>query len=212
MAWKRLGFESPKVHTDFDTKYPERNVLTNNHLHGILGAMENETPVVNNSSSKILPIAIVVVIVVVIIVGAFLFTSKKGEEQQESAAGEAMEHQTIATPTEAVTGSSSTESAATTNYKDGTYKAEGDYVSPGGAESMDVTLTLKDGVVTDANVVANATRPTSKQMQASFIGGYKEQVVGKKLNEINLTKVAMSSLAPKGFNDAVEKIKTEAKI
>jgi hypothetical protein len=84
------------------------------------------------------------------------------------------------------------------------------YTSPGGAESIDVTLTLKDGVVEEAEVVSNATRPISKQMQTSFIGGYKELVVGKKLDEINLTKVSASSLTPKGFNDAVEKIKAQA--
>lgn len=96
-------------------------------------------------------------------------------------------------------------------YKNGTYKAEGNYVSPGGPESIDVSVTLTDGVITDATVVSNAERPMSKQMQGQFIGGYKAQVIGKNIDEIKLTKVSGSSLTPKGFNEALEEIKTQAK-
>lgn len=95
-------------------------------------------------------------------------------------------------------------------YRDGTYNAEGNYVSPGGPESIGVTITLTDGMVTDATVVAKAERPMSKKMQDQFISGYKEQVIGKNIDEIELTKVSGSSLTPKGFNDALEEIKTQA--
>lgn len=167
--------------------------------------MENE---VSTASKSKMPVILIAAVVVIIIIGVVVFAmSKKSEESSESAAGEQMENQAVTSPTVAPT-SVMMEKAT---YKDGTYKAEGDYVSPGGAESLDVSLTLKNGTVTDAIVKSNAFRPTSKQMQASFISGYKEQVVGKKIDEIHLTKVAASSLAPKGFNDAVEKIKAQAK-
>lgn len=96
-------------------------------------------------------------------------------------------------------------------YKDGSYSAVGNYISPGGSESIAVNLTLKDDVVTSANVVANATRSESKQYQNKFISGYQSLVVGKKIEEINLVKVSGSSLTPKGFMDALAKIEVQAK-
>lgn len=56
-----------------------------------------------------------------------------------------------------------------------------------------------------------ATDPNSKRFQGEFADGYKAQVIGKPIAEVFLTKVSGSSLTPKGFNDAVEKIKSEAK-
>ncbi len=96
-------------------------------------------------------------------------------------------------------------------YKDGVYKSLGNYVSPGGAEQIDVTLTIKDDIITDATVISLATRPESKLNQGKFLSGYKLLVVGKKLDEVVLTKVSGSSLTPKGWNDAVAKIQTQAK-
>lgn len=100
---------------------------------------------------------------------------------------------------------------AMNTYKDGSYSAVGDYVSPGGAETVAVSLTLSGGVVTDATVTGQATRPESKNWQGKFISGYKTLVIGKKIDEIALTKVSGSSLTPKGFNDALAKIKVQAK-
>ncbi len=96
-------------------------------------------------------------------------------------------------------------------YKDGTYSAKGNYVSPGGSEDVDVTLTIKDGVVTDSTFKGNATRPISVKLQGEFAAGYQQFVVGKKLADLNVGKVSGASLTPKGFNDAVAKIKTAAK-
>ncbi len=160
--------------------------------------MENEVSQSPKAKSKMLPVMIIVVIVVVILVGAIAFSMSREPQ--------------VMTP-EAVVNEqpSPTAEAMTATYKDGTYNAIGEYTSPGGAESLDVTLTLKGGIVKDAEVVSKAFRPTSKQMQASFIGGFKEQVIGKSIDELKLTKVSASSLAPKGFNDAIEKIKAEAK-
>jgi uncharacterized protein with FMN-binding domain len=97
------------------------------------------------------------------------------------------------------------------SYKDGIYTQVGDYTSPGGAEQIDVKLTLKNGLVTEAEVTPKAERPKSKLMQGIFVENYKSLVVGKNIKDLNLGKVSGSSLTPKGFNDAVEKIKAEAK-
>lgn len=96
-------------------------------------------------------------------------------------------------------------------YKDGMYTSVGTYNSPGGAEQITVSLTLKDDVVVDAVVTSDATRPESKKYQYTFISNYKAFVVGKNLSTLNLSKVSGSSLTPKGFNDAVLKIQAQAK-
>lgn len=93
--------------------------------------------------------------------------------------------------------------------KDGTYQADGNYTSPAGPESIGVKLTLKDGLVSDVIVEVKATHPASKKMQIAFAGGIKEQVIGKKLSDLNITKVAGSSLTGGGFNQALQKIKSE---
>ena len=95
-------------------------------------------------------------------------------------------------------------------YVDGTYTAIGNYESPGGDESIKVTLTLKDDVITSASTVSNATRPNSVTFQGIFVAGFKPLVAGKKIQDVNLTKVSGSSLTPRGFNDAVAKIKVQA--
>jgi uncharacterized protein with FMN-binding domain len=97
-------------------------------------------------------------------------------------------------------------------YKDGSYSATGSYVSPGGAESIKITLVLKDDIITDASAEVLATRPTSKQMQIAFASGFKAMIVGKNINDVTLDKVSGSSLTPQGFNDAVAKIKAQARI
>lgn len=96
------------------------------------------------------------------------------------------------------------------DYKDGTYSAEGDYTSPGGPEQVGLEVTLADGVITDAIFTPKAERPMSVNFQGQFASGYKEFVIGKKINEVHLTKVSGSSLTPQGFNDALDKIKAEA--
>jgi hypothetical protein len=99
----------------------------------------------------------------------------------------------------------------TVQYKDGVYTQVGDYKSPAGAEQIDVKLTLENGVVVESEVTPKATAPISKVKQEAFAEGYKEMVVGKSIKDLQLGKIAGASLTPKGFNDAVEKIKAEAK-
>ncbi len=98
-----------------------------------------------------------------------------------------------------------------TTYKNGTYSAVGSYVSPAGPENVEVVLTLKNDLVIDATVVGKATATRSKTMQADFIAHYKEFVVGKNIAELTLGKVSGSSLTPRGFNNAVDKIQAAAK-
>jgi uncharacterized protein with FMN-binding domain len=101
--------------------------------------------------------------------------------------------------------------AITSTYKDGTYSADGSYNSPGGPDSISVTLTLKNDIVTDTNVVPNPGDRTSARYQNMFVSGYKQYVIGKDITSLNLGKISGSSLTPIGFDNALAKIKAQAK-
>jgi uncharacterized protein with FMN-binding domain len=101
---------------------------------------------------------------------------------------------------------------ATGDYKAGKYTAEGDYTSPAGPEKVKVDLSLSaDGTITDIMFTGETEHPMSKKFQGKFSSGYKTLVMGKKIDDVKLDKVSGSSLTPMGFNDAIEKIKADAK-
>ncbi|MFJ6653013.1 hypothetical protein ACIQLJ_09495 [Microbacterium sp. NPDC091313] len=109
------------------------------------------------------------------------------------------------------TGSSSGSSGSGSSaYTDGTYSAEGSYTTPETTETIDVTVTLAGGTITDVEVTGDPQAPQSQQYQSRFIGGISGEVVGKSIDEISVSRVAGSSLTSGGFNEAIEKIKAEA--
>jgi uncharacterized protein with FMN-binding domain len=96
------------------------------------------------------------------------------------------------------------------DYQDGTYSADGNYVSPNGTETVGVELTLASGTVTAVNITQHPSNPNTRKFQGEFAGGIASQIVGKSIDELNVSKVAGSSLTSGGFNQALEKIKAEA--
>ena len=100
--------------------------------------------------------------------------------------------------------------AAAAGYKDGTYNADGKYTSPNGQETVGVALTLQDGTVSDVQITEHPSNPNTRKFQGEFKSGIAAQVVGKKLDELKVSKVAGSSLTSGGFNQAVEQIKSQA--
>jgi uncharacterized protein with FMN-binding domain len=117
---------------------------------------------------------------------------------------------TPAPATQPATSAAATAAAPAGSYKDGTYSADGNYVSPNGQETVGVQLTLAGGSVSDVVITPHPSNPNTKKFQGEFASGIKAQIVGKKLDEIKVSKVAGSSLTSGGFNQAVDKIKTEA--
>lgn len=109
--------------------------------------------------------------------------------------------------------SSSSDAAPDTNdadaYTDGTYEATGSYANPGGTSSVDVTMTIADNTVTEVDVAPGASG-TSLSYQEQFIAGIDNEVVGKAVNDIAVSKVSGSSLTSGGFNEALAQIKSEA--
>lgn len=100
--------------------------------------------------------------------------------------------------------------ASTGAYTDGTYEAEGSYRSPGGNESIGVSITLEGDVVTAVTVTPEATSGNSAQYQGQFADGIAAEVVGQNIDDLSVDKVSGSSLTSGGFNQALETIKGEA--
>jgi uncharacterized protein with FMN-binding domain len=123
---------------------------------------------------------------------------------------------TTAPTTAPTTAASSTPSASpsaaasSSAYKDGTYTAEGSYSTPESVESVTVTVTLADDVITAVEVTGDPQKAESKEYQSKFIGGISDAVVGKSIDEISVSRVAGSSLTSGGFNQAIDEIKSEA--
>jgi uncharacterized protein with FMN-binding domain len=110
----------------------------------------------------------------------------------------------------APSGTASTLASSGSVYQDGTYSADGTYVSPNGTETVGVELTLASGTVTAVNITQHPSNPNTRKFQGEFAGGIAAQVVGKSVDELNVSKVAGSSLTSGGFNQALDKIKAEA--
>jgi uncharacterized protein with FMN-binding domain len=102
----------------------------------------------------------------------------------------------------------SSPSSRRSKYADGTYTATGQYGSL--PSSIGVSVTLVEGVITAVTVTPQATDPTSLDYQTRFAQAIPALVVGRNIDEVNLSKVAGSSGTPDGFNAAIQQIKAEA--
>ena len=105
----------------------------------------------------------------------------------------------------------STSSSTTSTYKDGTYSASSEYYVPHGTEDIQVSVTLKDGVITASSITNSESDPDSAQFQESFTSAYKSYVVGKSISGLGLNTISGASDTTQGFNDALSKIASEAK-
>ena len=85
--------------------------------------------------------------------------------------------------------------------------------APPASESAAGTGSYKDGTysaVSDVKITPHPSNPNTRKFQGEFASGIQAQVVGKKLDELKVSKVAGSSLTSGGFNRAVADIKTQA--
>jgi uncharacterized protein with FMN-binding domain len=160
----------------------------------------------SRKTQKIIASFIVVLAVVLVTVGINVLSNKNAEQEMTA---QVMPMVSAASPQSTGTASPSP-GAQASGYKDGTYAATDSYVSPGGTEHIDVTLTIQNGTVTASKVHQDANNHDSAQYQSFFAGDYKSEVIGKKLNDIQLSRVSGSSLTSEGFNAALEQIKSQA--
>ena len=97
------------------------------------------------------------------------------------------------------------------HYTNGTYSENGSYTSPGGTETIKVTITLGNDIVTAVSVSTVSADPTATGYEAQFAGGISAAAVGKNIGTLHVGAVAGSSLTANGFNQAVGKIRADAK-
>lgn len=105
---------------------------------------------------------------------------------------------------------SASSGTAAGGLKDGSYTAAGDYQSPGGLSSIDVTVTLKSGTITAVKVVPKASNGTARQYEAQFASGIGAVAVGKPIEGLQVGAVSGSSLTGQGFEKALQTIQQQA--
>jgi uncharacterized protein with FMN-binding domain len=137
-------------------------------------------------------------------------SSDAGTGSTETGTSETESSESSAAESGSTESGSSSSGSSSSEYTDGTYDATGSYQSPDGTESIEVELTIVDGVVTDVAVTGNGDNPNSKRYQGEFIDAIDDEVVGKKLDDLDVDRVAGSSLTSGGFNEALDQIKAEA--
>ncbi|MFT3796847.1 hypothetical protein [Microbacterium sp.] len=133
-------------------------------------------------------------------------TAADAEETTPTAASTSTPTATTTPTAEPTTDSTASDS----DYVDGTYTAEGSYSTPESVETISVTITLEDDIITAVEVTGTPSKRESEEYQSEFIGGIAAVVVGKDIDEISVSRVAGSSLTSGGFNEAIEEIKAEA--
>ena len=74
-----------------------------------------------------------------------------------------------------------------------------------------MTVTLVQDVISDVTVTPHATNATSLELQRRFAAAIPAVVVGKRIDEVNVGRLAGSSGTPDGFNAAIERIKEQAR-
>ncbi len=109
------------------------------------------------------------------------------------------------TSSEATVAPSSNEQAH--QYRDGTYATVAHYRAPSGEETINVSITLQNDVITDATYAGTATVGKSARYQQAFGEGYKQYVIGKKMDDLALDVVSGASLTTKGFTTALSQVK-----
>jgi hypothetical protein len=157
-------------------------------------------------AKKLSPVIIALIVIVLLGVGTAAVVV--ANQSKKDSTGSAVQAEESSVSNEPQTSSSSEDSSVT--YKNGTYTETGKYISPGGAESIKVSVTLENDIITSATVTGGATGE-SKEYQDYFISGYKSSVVGKDVDTVSLSRVGGSSLTSSGFNAALKLIKADAK-
>jgi FAD:protein FMN transferase len=94
-------------------------------------------------------------------------------------------------------------------FRDGVYTATGQY--GGLPSSITVRVTLRNGVIRTVKVTPHATNPTSLRLQRRFAAAVPAAVVGRPIANVRVGRLAGSSGTPDGFNEAIAKIKKQAR-
>lgn len=117
----------------------------------------------------------------------------------------------IASASSSSASSSTAESTTASNYADGTYTATGSFYTPDGTESMEVTITLASGTITDVSLDYSSIYNRESYMYTNmFSNSIDSYAVGESIDSLSLRRVAGASLTTDGFNNALETIRNDA--
>lgn len=149
-----------------------------------------------------MPYIIAIIAIVVIGLGFTLFQSKNTDPVTTTTTEETIELTEAPIVTD-------TQTAA--DYQDGTYTTDVTYQTPKRDEyGVNVSLTLTKDIVTDAKVIYSNGAEKDPNA-AKFEAAYKTEVIGKDIDTLNLARVGGASLTTAAFNNALVKIKADAK-
>lgn len=171
-----------------------------------------------------MPVIAIILGLAIIALGSYLLINKDDSDdnsvvirQEEVTATKTIEvktisNETIATNTDIVISPTPVEpvekpvTQTTKNYTD-----EATYRKSDNIFTIDVTLEVSNGVVKSADVMyGNKETGYQHPLQERFDAVYKSEVIGKKLEDINLSRVGGASLTSKAFNEAVADIIKQA--
>lgn len=96
-------------------------------------------------------------------------------------------------------------------YRNGRYTAMGHYLTPGGNESIAVSVDVEADTITASAIQVEATSPTARQFQEQFRTTIAGRITAQPLSALSVSRVSGASLTSLGFNDALVKIRQEAK-
>jgi uncharacterized protein with FMN-binding domain len=151
---------------------------------------------------------------IIVVAGIIVVADHEKSENRQGIVGtsttSSLQSTATSSGTSTVSNASSATSSTTTGYKDGTYSATSSYYVPHSTEDIQVSVTLKDGVITASSVTNSESDPDSAQFQESFTSAYKSYVVGKSISGLSLNTISGASDTTQGFNDALSKIASEA--
>lgn len=111
----------------------------------------------------------------------------------------------------AASGGSSPAAQMSSQYRSGRYTATGHYLTPGGNESIAVTLDVQGDTVTASAIEVEAKSPTARQFQEQFRSTIARQITARPLSTLSVSRVSGASLTSLGFDQALTRIRQDAK-
>lgn len=92
---------------------------------------------------------------------------------------------------------------------DGTHTTSITYFTPKRDEYLlDISITTENGVITDSNIEYSQGAEADPNAQ-KFEAAYHAEIIGKKLDELDLSRVGGASLTTAAFNEAINKLLAE---
>lgn len=90
------------------------------------------------------------------------------------------------------------------------YSANVSYNVPENNETLALTISVSNGIVSDVNIVQSKTGRKSANYQTNFEKSYKQFVIGKQLKDINLSRVGGASITTNAFMEAIKAVQKQA--